>query len=235
MLKKILIGLAILIGVPLIIAVVFGLRFYNASKSMTPAETAKVNDSVFALKDKFVDAYFFKTKTGYFMVDAGMDAKNVEAEMKKLNVDPEKVKAIFLTHTDGDHIGGVGLFKNAAVYMHKDEEQMVNGQNGKFFFMRIKWAYQKYTLLNDNDTLSIDGIRIKIIHTPGHTPGSCCFLIGSQYLATGDNVAYKDKKFEHFIDFFNMDTKLQEESLKSLKELNTTKYILTGHHGIIIQ
>ncbi|MCX6287732.1 MAG: C45 family autoproteolytic acyltransferase/hydrolase [Bacteroidetes bacterium] len=233
--KRILYGFLIFIGILVLLAGYFGFRFWYGTRDMTPAETQKINDSVFVAKDKFVNAYFFKTRQGYVMVDAGVNEKNFRVQMDKLGIQPDEVTTILLTHTDSDHTGAMGLFKNAKVYMHMDEEQMVNGKNGKFFFLRVHWKYSPYTLLNDRDTLNIGGLRIQIIHTPGHTPGSCCYLFNHEYLATGDNVAYKNGKFMHFTDFFNMDTQAQESALKNLPELNSTPVILMAHYGIVRQ
>ena len=233
--KRILFGFLIFIGLLVLLLGFFGFRFWYGTRDMSPAETQKLNDTVFVVKDKFVNAYFFKTSQGYVMVDAGVSEENFKAQMDGLGIQPDQVTTILLTHTDSDHTGAMGLFKNAKVYMHKDEEQMVNGKNGKFFFLRVHWKYSPYTLLNDRDTLNIGGLRIQIIHTPGHTPGSCCYLFNHEYLATGDNVAYKNGKFVHFTDFFNMDTPAQEAALKNLPELNSTPFILMAHHGIVRQ
>ena len=233
--KRILYGMLIIIGILVLIAGFFGIRFWYGTRDMTPAETQKINDSVFVVKDKFVNAYLFKTSQGFVMVDAGVGEENFKAQMEKLEIKPEQVTTILLTHTDTDHTGAMGLFKNAKVYMHKDEAQMVNGKNGKMFFLRMHWKYSPYTLLNDRDTLIIGRLRVQIIHTPGHTPGSSCYLFNHEYLATGDNVMYKNGKFVHFTGIFNMDTPAQEEALKKIPELYTTPVILMAHHGILQQ
>ena len=231
--KRILIVLGMIVGLIILLALGYGYKFYTEIKIMTPAETSSVNDSVFCLKDKFVNAFVFRGKTGYLMVDAGIHEESVKAELKKLGIAPEQITAILLTHTDTDHTGALELFKKAKIYIHKDEEQMINGKNGKFFFVRIHWKFGLYKLLSNNDFLMIDGISVKVMHTPGHTPGSCCFLINGDYLLAGDNVAYLNGKFQHFNNFFNMNTDEQEASLKHIPELNTVKYVLTGHYGII--
>ena len=231
--KKIWISVSVIIGILLLATGGFFLRFYFATRDMAPAETSRINDSVFCLKDKFVNAFLFKYNDGYVMIDAGMSKENIGKQLEKLGIPPGQVTTLLLTHTDSDHTGAVGLFKNALVYMHKDEEQMINGKNGKFFFLRIKWKYGPYTLLNSNDTLSFGNLHVKIIHTPGHTPGSCCYLVNNDYLLAGDNLSYKNGKFGHFVDFFNMDTKQQVEAIKALPDLKSIKYILTAHFGVI--
>jgi glyoxylase-like metal-dependent hydrolase (beta-lactamase superfamily II) len=230
--KRSLWGIGILLGLIVIAAAVFVINFVLATQKMTPAETSAINDSVFVVKDRFVNAYIFKGKKSYLMVDAGFSEKNFLAELNKLAIAPEQITTILLTHSDGDHIGSIGLYKNPKIYMHKDEEQMINGQTAKMGPFKTKWKYGTYTLFNSNDTLTIDGLKIKVIHTPGHTPGSVCFVINNDYLLTGDNLIYSNGKYEHFVEKFNMDTPRQIESLKLLPEPKSFRYILTGHHGV---
>ena len=233
LLKRTLWGSGILIGLLVIAATVFVINFFLITRKMTPAETGAVNDSVFVVKDRFVNAYIFKGKTSYLMVDAGFGEDNFRKGLAQLGIAPAKITSILLTHTDGDHTGSIGLYKNPKIYLHKEEEQMINGQTAKMGPIKTKWKYGPYILFNSNDTLSIDGLKIRIIHTPGHTPGSVCFVINNDYLLTGDNLIVVDGRAEHFIDQFNMNTAQQIESLKALPDLKTFKYILMAHHGII--
>ena len=231
--KRTLWGIGILLGLAVIAAAVFLISFLLTTRKMTPAETAAINDSVFVVKDRFVDSYIFKGKQNYLMVDAGFGKENFAIELKKLGIAPEKITTILLTHTDGDHTGSLGLFTNPKIYMHKDEEQMINGQTAKMGPFKTKWKYGPYQLFNSKDTLIIDGLRIRIIHTPGHTPGSVCFIINDDYLVTGDNLVVVNGKAEHFVDKFNMNTAQQIESIKAIPDLKSFKYILMAHHGVI--
>lgn len=149
-------------------------------------------------------------------MDAGINEKNFKLELGKIGINPDQVTTLLLTHTDGDHIGATGLFKNAAIYMHRDEEQMISGTTGKTKFSKPVWKYGPYQLLSDEDTLVLDGLKIKIIHTPGHTPGSLCYIIDNDYFVTGDNLTVSDSGYVHFVEKFNMDTPFQVEALKKL-------------------
>ena len=231
--KKLLWTVIVLSGLVIIAALIFLLNFLIATKSMTPAETAAINDSVWCIRDKYVNAFIFRGEKSYLMIDAGLGVKSFSQQLKKLGINPDDITTILLTHTDGDHTGSISLYKNAAVYLHSDEEQMINGTNGKSKFSKTKWKSGSYKLLEDNDTLSVDGLKIKVIHTPGHTPGSSCFIVGSDYLVSGDNLIMKNGKYEHFVEKFNMDTPEQIESLKILPPPETFKYILTAHYGVI--
>lgn len=221
-----------IIGLIIIGASVFIINFIIQTRSMTPSETGAINDSVWCIRDKFVNAYIFKGNRGYIMFDAGIGEKSFAREMIKTGIPPGLITAIFLTHTDGDHIGSISLFKNASVFMHTDEEQMINGTTGKTKFSRAKWKSGPYLLLSSGQAIVIDGISVRTVHTPGHTPGSCCFIVGNDYFVTGDNLVVNGNTYEPFNDSFNMDTPQEEESIKKLPPPDTFRYILTGHYGI---
>jgi hydroxyacylglutathione hydrolase len=226
-------GIAIFAALLILAALLFFIKFHRATKAMSPSETGAINDSVWCIRDKFVNAYLFKGINGYLMVDAGISRKNFNNQLQKISISPEQVTTILLTHTDGDHTGALSLFKNPDIYMHKDEEQMINGTTGKTKYFKTKWKFGAYTLLENNDSLILNGLKVKILHTPGHTPGSSCFIIGDDYLVTGDNLIIKDGKYEHFVEMFNMNTPEQLESLKLLPDPGSFKYILSGHHGVL--
>jgi glyoxylase-like metal-dependent hydrolase (beta-lactamase superfamily II) len=200
---------------------------------MSPSDTSSINDSVWCIRDRFVNAYIFKGAKSYLMVDAGISKKRFKNEMEKLGIKPDQITTLLLTHTDGDHTGSIALYMNAVIYMHCDEEQMINGTTGKTKFSKTRWKYGSYNLLHDNDSLSIGGLKIKLIHTPGHTPGSVCYIIGTDYLVSGDNLIVATGKYEHFTEMFNMNTQEQTESLKLLPDLHAFKYVLTAHNGVV--
>jgi len=231
--KIIIVVIGTILGIIILAAAVFIINFLSATKAMTPGETQAINDSVWCIKDRFVNAFIFKGDKGYLLIDAGIGEKKFREEMDKIAINPDQISTLLLTHTDGDHIGATGLFKNAVIYMHKDEEQMINGTTGKTRFSKTTWKYGPYKLLESNEALIIDGLRIKIIHTPGHTPGSSCYTVGEDYLVTGDNLIIEKGKYEHFVEKFNMNTSEQIESLKDLPDPGTFSYILTGHNGVI--
>lgn len=224
--------LVVLAGLTIIAAFIFYLNFKAQTKKMTPAETAPVNDSVWCVRDKFVNAFIFKGDQGYLMVDAGINKKNFRRELKKIAIKPKEITTIILTHTDGDHIGAMALFKDAAVYMHTDEKQMIDGTTGKTKFAKTIWKYGPYNLFEKDTEITLNGLKVKVIHTPGHTPGSACYIIGDDYLLTGDNLTINNGRYEQFVEAFNMDTPTQTESIKALPAPETFKYIFTGHNGI---
>jgi glyoxylase-like metal-dependent hydrolase (beta-lactamase superfamily II) len=216
----------------IILSGLFFMKFSSETKKMSPMETKLITNDIYCIKDKFINFYLIKSKDKYIAIDAGMDKKNILVELHKLNITPENIIAVFLTHTDRDHIGGLGLFKSAKIFISNEEEQIINGEKKRmmFFSNKLKYPYQK---LNDGEELDILGIKIKCILTPGHTPGSMSYLINGQYLFTGDLLSLKNGKVDVFNEFFNMNTERERTSIKKISELVGVKLILTAHYGIV--
>ena len=230
-LKWTLITMAGLAGIFLVFIVVTTIRYSYAMKLMNPAETHTINDTVFCIKDKYVNAYVFKGYGGYMMIDAGMNKERVTEELTRLEIDPDDILAVVLTHSDPDHSGGLDAFKNASIFMHEEEEQMVTRETARFVF-RSGWKHNSYNLIKSDEILNIDIFQVRVLHTPGHTPGSCCYVVNNDYLLTGDNLMMEDGRYVNFIDIINMDTETQVKSLKRLPDPTEFEYILTSHTGI---
>ncbi|MCK9400650.1 MAG: MBL fold metallo-hydrolase [Bacteroidales bacterium] len=230
--KKILIALGIGIAALIIFAAGYFLVMRHEMKQMATVETGKITDQVYAIKDSYVNVYAVGSDSGYIMIDAGNNSETIEAGLVGLNIDPAKVKAIFLTHTDGDHVASIPLFPNAAVFLSRQEEQMINGATGRFLFFGNKISAKKSTLVDDGQVINLPGISIKGILSPGHTPGSMCYLVDEKYLFTGDVLSLKAGKVAAFSKFINMDTKTDRESIDKLSRLKNVSYILTAHFGV---
>jgi glyoxylase-like metal-dependent hydrolase (beta-lactamase superfamily II) len=230
-LKRILTGVGILVAVFVLIMGGFFLKMKSEIKNMHVTETQEIIPGVFAIKDSFVNMFLINDSTGYVAVDAGSDIKTIRNEMNKLNIDSSKVVALLLTHADGDHTAALSLFKNAKVYMSRDEEQMINGTTAKMMFYHNSIPTKNYTLLEDNKTLTIGSLRVKCIATPGHTPGSMSYLINDSLLFVGDAFGLENGKISKPNSFFSKDMKLAIQSLAKIANLPKASYIFTAHTG----
>ena len=153
--KRILIGMGAIVVILLIVMGGFMMKMKSEMKKMSVIETKEVVHNVYSIKDSFVNMFLMKDSDNYVAIDAGNDIKIIAAELKKLNIDPDKVTAVFLTHTDGDHVSGLKLFKNAKIYLSRDEEQMINGKTTKLMFFHNKLTTKDYNLLDDQQTLKV--------------------------------------------------------------------------------
>jgi hydroxyacylglutathione hydrolase len=229
--KRISIGIGTLIVIIAIVLGGFYLKMKSELKKMNVTETKEVVQNVYAIKDSFVNMFLVKDNDNYVAIDAGNEVNVIAEELKKLNIDPGKISAVFLTHTDGDHVAALKLFKNATVYLAKEEEQMINGKTARMMAKHNVIDAKKYTLLDDQQKIEIGHIRIKGILTPGHTPGSMSFLINGKYLFVGDAFGLKDGKVEKPNKFFSKDIDTAIKSFDKINNLPGTEYIFTAHTG----
>ncbi len=228
--KTIIIILCSIVGLILAAALAYMGMFAWQTRKMTALETQEVVDNVFAIQDKFVNMFVLKGSDGYIAFDAAMSAKQIAQELAALNIDPQQVLAIFLTHSDSDHIGAIGLFPNATPYLPKDEEQMINGQTPRFFVFGNRLKYP-YTLIEAGQPITAAGITVEGIATPGHTPGSMSYIVNKHLLFVGDTMSLHEGKADIFNDFFNMDSERQRDSIRLLAKLTGIDTVFTAHYG----
>ncbi len=160
----------------------------------------------------------------YFVYDTArmeavvFDPADYGAEVfHKLENNGLKVAAIFLTHGHFDHILGVAKLKqlsHAEIYASKAEEELLSDEelNCSAQIGRIATVTADH-LLEDQETVEIAGMKIKMIATPGHTGGSCCFYIeDTGMLLSGDTL------FEGSVGRTDLPTGSMSELVRSVKE-----------------
>jgi hydroxyacylglutathione hydrolase len=229
--KRILKGLGIFILMLVILFIGYFLKARSIMKGMNTVETKEIVNNVFSIKDSFVNLFLIKNGENYIAIDAGNDKETVRRELKNLNIEPEKIRAILLTHTDGDHVAAISLFKNATIYFSKREEQLINGRKSRFLIFGNKIDSDTYKLVEDQQVMNIEGIKMQGFLTPGHTPGSMCFLVNDTLLFTGDAIRLNKGKVGQFYSFFNMDTKTATQSIGKIIRIPRVHYIFTAHNG----
>jgi glyoxylase-like metal-dependent hydrolase (beta-lactamase superfamily II) len=206
-------------------------KFKSEIKKMHPTATGKIVDNIFAIKDEFVNIYVLQDSNQYIVIDAGQDIEVVAAEFKKLNINPDLVIAVLLTHTDPDHVAGVPLFKNAKIYLAKEEEKMLTGEKQKIPFVSNSLSRKDYILLEDKQTLNIGNENAFSILTEGHTTGSMCYQINDKYLFTGDILSLVNGKLGPSVKFLDLDHDLATKSISKITRLPNVEYIFTAHFG----
>ena len=109
------------------------------------------------------------------MVDPAWDVAAIIAAALKRDL---KITDILLTHSHNDHINGIeGILNHCQAEIHLLKPEY------KFW----KGDIDKPKLYHGGDEITLGDSRIKILHTPGHTPGSACYQLGNEII-TGDTL-----------------------------------------------
>ena len=223
--------------IPIIwLGIVVDRMFKNMMKKLIP--TSQILPDIATVLDGYTNCYYLKSVGGYIAIDSGERPEVTLAQLDELQIKPEEIKYVFLTHSDSDHAGAIEIFTEAEVFLSKQENEIVYGNISRTFSkfkipLRNKVKHT-YDLLEDGEIKTFLGRKIECILTPGHTPGSMSYLIDDKYLFTGDTISLSDGKADNFIKLFTMDLEANTLSIKRLAHLfkeQDIKYIFTAHHG----
>jgi hydroxyacylglutathione hydrolase len=112
------------------------------------------------------------------LIDPAFDFEKIQIWLKKFN--SPYVTHFFATHGHWDHAGGFNemlkIYPDAKVVAHEQE------------FQRLKELGVSLDLaLKDGQIFKLGSVEIKVLHTPGHTSGGCCYIVGDQ-LFSGDTL-----------------------------------------------
>lgn len=145
------------------------------------------------------------------LVDPGWEYKKLIEACEKENL---KIKKILLTHAHYDHakdLTKLAARTDAEIYVHKSED--------------IKSKDFKIRYIKDNDIINVGKIKIKVLHTPGHSSGGVCFLFDKK-LISGDTL------FVGAIGRVDLPGSSEEDmkqSLKKLSKLDKDIEVYPGH------
>ena len=205
-------------------------------------------------------AYAVETSEGLVLVDSGLqsDAGPLKSEMAKLGLDWKRVRAILLTHAHGDHCGGAESLRastGAKVYAGEGDVPILRaGQPREAFFSIFHMPNETPhpttidVALKGGETLTFGETCIRCIATPGHTPGSICFLLeqkSRRVLFTGDVIMMLvgDEKPSnelrkplgtypaYLAPRYRGSAKDSLASLRRLRALSVPDLVLPGHPG----
>jgi glyoxylase-like metal-dependent hydrolase (beta-lactamase superfamily II) len=141
------------------------------------------------------NTYVMATEAGRpaIIVDAPPDPAAVVNLLEKHNL---IAAALLVTHGHIDHIGGAGGVVSSTgvtAYLHPDDDWLAQDpmtQVRLLFGASTPGEFARpeaYTDLADGQVLEIGDLSVEVLHTPGHTPGHCCFRVGD-LLFSGDQL-----------------------------------------------
>lgn len=176
------------------------------------------------------NCYFLIEDQNCLIIDPADDASFILEELQRQQL---KLVGMLATHGHFDHIGAAGeiqLSLNVPLYIFKEDQLLIDRLNetAKYFLgfdpHFIKPINVKYLAVNK---FKIQNLEFKIIKTPGHTPGGCCFYFEEENtLFTGDTL-FKDGIGRY--DFSYCSKKDLKKSLKKIFELPKETVVYPGH------
>jgi len=145
-----------------------------------------------------------------------------------------KIEAILLTHGHFDHIMGIdGFLKeySVPVYVHEDDLKMMEDpQWNQSAIYTAGYTFAGAAPLRDGQTLSLAGYDFQVLHTPGHTPGGCCYYVKSEgVLFSGDTL------FQRSVGRTDFEGSSTKDLIRGIKEklmvLPDDTHVYPGHMG----
>jgi glyoxylase-like metal-dependent hydrolase (beta-lactamase superfamily II) len=211
-----------------------------------------MNDNIKVIGLDFVNAFLLKTEGGYILIDTGLPGhwEKLAKELISAGCLPDKLKLIIITHGDWDHTGNARRLRekyNVRIAMHPGDVNQV--ENGVFLKRKVRPLFYKIVfairmlirklqknqldfpkfkpdiLLADGQSLEEYGSTAKVIHIPGHTPGSIGIITDQGDLFAGDTLTNRKKPDAAGIIENSGQLK---NSLDKLKKMNI-KTVYPGH------
>lgn len=160
--------------------------------------------------------------------------KVIKTALEDLQVDPEEVDIVFISHCHYDHINNLSLYPNAKILMSKDEwEWAMNAKDEWIPIESIEYIknHRDLQLVEDGDEILPE---IRALFTPGHTHGHMSLAVktveGIAVLA-GDAVKNRRELILEYSEQFIE----EEKSRKSIKKIKEMAYkVFPGHDGYLL-
>jgi metallo-beta-lactamase class B len=177
----------------------------NCERWNTPQEPFRIYGSTWFVGTAGLTALLIETDEGLILIDGALpqSAALIEANIRKLGFDPLDIKAILLSHAHFDHAGGINALQRlsgAAVYtspdgakvletglLQEDDPQFLHGPDNTRFP-----ASKKVTGIANEELVTVGGVNVKAVHTPGHTPGGVSWTWESCALGNCYDIVYAD-------------------------------------------
>ncbi|MHC4543398.1 MAG: MBL fold metallo-hydrolase [Planctomycetota bacterium] len=129
------------------------------------------------------------------IIDTGLQAGRLVKFLKQNSLNPV---AVVLTHGHPDHAAGVAAlrqgFPDIKVCIHKLDADMLTGQQSNFGLLMggASDTVPADVLLEDQDLIEQAGIKLKVLHTPGHTSGGICLYSEDEGIGFTDDTLFAD-------------------------------------------
>jgi glyoxylase-like metal-dependent hydrolase (beta-lactamase superfamily II) len=159
------------------------------------------------------------------VIDPGFEPKAILDKVAQLGL---SVDAVLLTHGHFDHVGGVESIVRTTgceLWMHEGDWSQPNDPMSRYFYPIGNCDFTNVSFCEDGQQIHAGGLDFTVCATPGHTPGSVCYLCGDA-LFSGDTLfALSCGR----TDLPGGDWDAIQDSLARLARLNGDLNVYSGH------
>lgn len=201
--------------------------------------------NVSRLKLSMSNAYLVDGEGSQVLVDAGMRLDQ-RAILNHPALAPDRLQMILITHAHIDHYGAAAAIRKetgARVAIHRADVNALRqgasplGQPRGLGRMMIAGAKilerfqppgpcEPDLLLEEGDLINLPGLSVRVLHTPGHTHGSCTFLFESRFAFVGDLLS--TTRGAHVQRYLAQDWAVLYDSIRRLQASNPD-WLYPGH------
>jgi len=130
--------------------------------------------------------YLITTPKGHILINTGIasSAAIIKQHIEALGFNMQDVRILLTNQAHYDHVGAIAEIKKmtgaALMVDEKDAPVMADGGKTDYYFGGSDPSFQPATadrLLKDRDTITLGGTNLVLLHHPGHTKGSCSYLV----------------------------------------------------------
>ncbi len=134
------------------------------------------------------------------LIDAGQDqtGQAINAELTRRQLPPEAVKAVFLTHGHGDHIGAIRALPQTEVIALAAEKPIAEGTQAPrspmgWLMPTSPTGITVTRTVRDGEIVTVGTASVRVYAMPGHTAGSAAYLVDGDVLFLGDSAQINRK------------------------------------------
>ena len=194
----------------------------------------KITGKIYALDSTKGNYAYVILEKEPILIDSGRpgQGKAILRELESMNIELKDIHHIFFTHHDVDHVGNLELLEEktgAKIWASKEDIPYIKGNKTRPGIKRVfSWFIRAKKPREINPyplERKLNGV--KIIPTPGHTPGHVCLLY-NDFLFVGDLIKTSNDGIKPLASFMNWN---QSSLINSINEMNnySFKWVCPAH------
>lgn len=228
-------------------AAVWQAHLYNWGQMAEPIQRrpARIMENLYLLgpDDYHQCIYLWDTGSGLLLIDPSYDkfSELLGIQIRQLGYELSDIKWVLLTHMHWDHAQCAAQWeaRGVPIYIHEADRGYIIGELDAGTRSLPMTPVKNPLTFADGETLEFGGLKLRAIHTPGHTPGSTCFSFewaGVPGLISGDIVLHFGRHAWMGAEYCNWDQYLASLwKLHDDREAAQWRMLLPGHGTVELE